>query len=70
MIKKFDEFNAKFKFLFNLDTDMEVSNALGIENTSYATMKRHDNIPYDKVIEYCKERCVDLNWIMNIKKNC
>jgi hypothetical protein len=69
MIKKFDEFNSKFKFLFNLDTDTQVARELNIENTSYATMKRHDQIPYDRVIEYCKEKSIDLNWILNIKKN-
>ncbi len=67
MTKKFEEFNAKFKFLFALEKDTEVARALNIPDTSFASMKRHNNIPYDKVIKYCEEKCVDLNWIINLK---
>lgn len=67
MIRKFDEFNSKFKFIFNLTTDAKVARELKISETSFATMKRGNNIPYDRVIDYCKEKSIDLNWLFNIK---
>lgn len=69
MIKAFDEFNSKFKFITNLDSDTDVAKELNIEYVSFASMKRNDRIPFDKVVEYCKDKCIDLNWIINIKKN-
>jgi hypothetical protein len=67
MIRKFDEFNSKIKFLLNLDTDTQVANELNISKTSYASMKRNNNIPYEKVIKYCKDKCIDINWVINLK---
>lgn len=69
MQRIFDEFNVKFKFIFGLEKDAEVARELGIEKTSFATMKRNDNIPYDKVIDYCTDKCIDLNWILKIKQS-
>ena len=34
MIKKFDEFNSKFKFIFRLKSDTEVADALGIRKVT------------------------------------
>lgn len=40
MIKKFDEFNSKFKFIFGLNSDIEVADALGIRKETYSTRKK------------------------------
>jgi hypothetical protein len=69
MIKKFDEFNSKFKFLFGLKKDREVAESLNIRKETFITKKRRDDIPYEQVIKYCEEKNVDLNWILNIKEN-
>ena len=69
MIKKFDEFNSKFKFLFGLNKDREVAESLNIRKETFITRKRRDDIPYEQVIKYCEEKNVDLNWILNIKEN-
>lgn len=68
MIKTFDEFNSKFKFLFGFKTDKEVTEALNMKPTTFTSMSRRDAIPFEQVINYCKERNVDLNWILNLKK--
>jgi hypothetical protein len=69
MIKKFDEFNSKIKFILHLDTDKQVAEELDIPWQSYAAMKRHDRVPYEQVIEACKDRNIDLNWIINLKSS-
>ena len=69
MIKKFNEFNSKFKFIFRLNSDIEVADALGIRKETYKTRKKRDDIPYEQAIKYCEEKNVDLNWILNIKEN-
>lgn len=69
MIKKFDEFNSNFKFLFGLKKDREVAESLNIRKETFITRKRRDDIPYEQVIKYCEEKNVDLNWILNIKEN-
>lgn len=68
MIRVFDEFNSKFKFLVNLETDVQVAKELNIEKTSFATMKKNDQIPYERVIKYCQDKCIDLNWIINLRR--
>ena len=67
MFTQFKEFNAKIKFIMKADNDWEVADDLGIKYSTYQTMKRLDNIPYEQVIEYCKDKQVDLNWILTIK---
>ncbi|QDF28975.1 hypothetical protein CRV06_05300 [Halarcobacter anaerophilus] len=69
MINKFNEFISKFKFITHLNTDIDVARELKIDNSTFATMKRNDRIPYEQVINYCKDKCIDLNWIINIKNN-
>ena len=69
MIKKFNEFNSNFKFIFGLNSDTEVADALGIRKETYKTRKKRDDIPYEQAIKYCEEKNVDLNWILNIKEN-
>lgn len=68
MIRKFDEFNSKIKFVLHLNTDKQVAEELNIPWQSYAAMKRHDRVPYEQVIEVCKDRNIDLNWIINPKR--
>jgi UDP-glucose 4-epimerase len=67
MIKKFDEFNSKIKFVLHLNTDKQVAEALKMPISSYAVYKRENKIPYEQVIEVCKDKNIDLNWILNLK---
>lgn len=69
IIRKFDDFNAKFKFIFRLRSDKEVAETLGIKNFTFSQAKKRDDIPYEKVVKFCKDKNVDLNWILNLKKS-
>ena len=44
MIKKFDEFNSKFKFLFGLKKDREVAESLNIRKETFVTRKITTNM--------------------------
>ncbi len=66
---KFNKFNTKFKELINRPKDKDVLLALDISKSTFATMKRNNQIPYDKVISYCKNREINLAWLLDIKKN-
>lgn len=69
MIKIFDEFKNKFKFIFNLNTNKDIADALDIKTSTFASMQKRDEIPFEQVIKYCEDRAVDLNWVINLKKN-
>ncbi|MCT7643860.1 helix-turn-helix domain-containing protein [Aliarcobacter butzleri] len=67
MVKVFDEFNSKFKFIFGCNSDKEVAEKLQMRQTTFATMKKRDEVPYELVIKYCEDKQVKLDWILNLK---
>ena len=67
MIKTFTEYNSKIKFLMMCDSDTEVANNLNIKPTSFSTMKRNDNVPFEETIKWCVGKNIDLNWLINIQ---
>ncbi len=66
MIRKFDEFNSKIKFILNLNTDTQVARELNIAATTYRTMKKNNQIPYEQAIKYLEDKCIDLNWLIKL----
>jgi len=43
--------------------DKDVANALGIEPTTFATMKRRGSIPYPEILEFCAIKKISANWL-------
>ena len=68
-MNKFNTFNTRFKQILKIDNDYEIANILNIPASSYSTMKKSNNIPYEKVISYCEIRQIDIVWILDIKTN-
>lgn len=69
MISKFDELNSKIKFIFGLKSDKQVAEALKMSISTYKNKKKKDEIPVDNVILLCNEKCIDLNWVLNLKNS-
>ncbi|TLS99926.1 helix-turn-helix domain-containing protein [Aliarcobacter cibarius] len=69
MISKFDQLNSKMKFIFGLKTDKQVAETLELNISTYKNKKKDNEIPYDNVIRICKDKNIDLNWILNLKNN-
>ncbi|MGK0255488.1 MAG: hypothetical protein ACI81I_000084 [Arcobacteraceae bacterium] len=67
MIKKFDEFNAKIKYITRVNTDAKVAEILDIPQSTYAKKKANNDIPLEKVLNYFKDKNVDLNWLFKVK---
>lgn len=67
-MKKFDEFNAKFKSIFAFQRDIEVARALKIPLPTFSTMKKKDVIPYEQVVKFCEEKSIDLNWLLDLRR--
>lgn len=44
-------------------TNKKLGEALGISPNNIASMKRRETIPYKKIIDYCLENSMDLNYI-------
>lgn len=69
LIKLFDEFNSKFKFIFGFSNDTEAAEALGIKRSTYASFKKLNKIPYEEAIKYCEDKNIDLAWLLNLKSS-
>jgi hypothetical protein len=68
MIKIFDEFNTKIRYLMKAESDAEVARNLNMQPSSYQTKKKNNKIPYEEVLKWCKDKCVDANWLFNLKE--
>jgi phage repressor protein C with HTH and peptisase S24 domain len=44
--------------------DKDVANALGINQTTLATMKKRNKIPYKEILEFCAKRKISINWLI------
>ena len=54
---------SKLKLLLNKKYDKEVAEALGLNQLTYATIKKRGSIPFLKIIELAKKNNFDLNFI-------
>lgn len=43
--------------------DKDVANALGITQTSFATMKKRGSIPYKELMDFCATKKLSINWL-------
>ena len=62
VIKKIKEIIAlekKGKKVF----DKDVANALAIPQTTFATMKKRNSIPFKEILEYCANKKLSINWL-------
>ncbi len=62
IIKKIKEIIAlekKGKKVF----DKDVANALAIPQTTFATMKKRNSIPFKEILEYCANKKISINWL-------
>lgn len=44
--------------------DKDVANELGINQTTFATMKKRGKIPYKEILEFCARRKISINWLL------
>ena len=62
VIKKIKEIIAlekKGKKIF----DKDVANVLAIPQTTFATMKKRNSIPFKEILEYCANKKISINWL-------
>jgi len=43
--------------------DKDVANALMIPQTTFATMKKRNSIPFKEILEYCANKKLSINWL-------
>jgi len=43
--------------------DKDVAMELGIPQTSFATMKKRNSIPYEELMQFCAQRKLSINWL-------
>jgi phage repressor protein C with HTH and peptisase S24 domain len=43
--------------------DKDVANELGIPQTTFATMKKRNSIPYEEILEFCAVKKISANWL-------
>ena len=43
--------------------DKDVANALGIPQTTFATMKKRNSVPYKELLEFCASKKLSANWL-------
>lgn len=43
--------------------DKDVASALNIPQSTFATMKKRNSIPYEEILEFCAVRKISVNWL-------
>lgn len=43
--------------------DKDVANELGIPQTTFATMKKRNSIPYEEILQFCAVKKISVNWL-------
>lgn len=43
--------------------DKDVANELGIPQTTFATMKKRNSIPYEEILQFCAHKKISVNWL-------
>lgn len=69
-MKNFSEIIEDIKDIISQDMpdkkvfDKDVANALGISQINFATMKKRDKIPFDKLLDFCASKSISINWLL------
>lgn len=69
-MKKFSEVIEDIKNIISREIpgkkvlDKDVANALGISQINFATMKKRDKIPFDKLLDFCALKSISINWLL------
>ena len=64
---KIDEIRVikeRLKTILKLETDVELSEILGINYSTFRTRLKNGTIPYGEIIEYCYENEININWVL------
>jgi phage repressor protein C with HTH and peptisase S24 domain len=43
--------------------DKDVANALNIPQSTFATMKKRNSIPYEEILQFCAAKKISVNWL-------
>ncbi len=43
--------------------DKDVASELGIPQTTFATMKKRNSIPYEEILQFCAQKKISVNWL-------
>jgi len=66
---KLSEIIEKLKDIISQDSiskkvfDKDVATALNIPQSTFATMKKRNSIPYQEILEFCAMKKISLNWL-------
>jgi phage repressor protein C with HTH and peptisase S24 domain len=44
--------------------DKDVADALGINQLSFATMKKRGKLPYEEILNFCAKKRISINWLL------
>jgi len=62
IIKKLKEIISEDKNIKKV-FDKDVAKALGIPQTTFATMKKRNSIPFKEIMEFCATKKLSINWL-------
>ena len=48
--------------------DKDVAKALDIPQTTFATMKKRNSIPFKEILQYCAKNRLSINWLFLTKQ--
>jgi len=69
MMVEFSEIIEKIKDVISIKKiggkifDKDVAMELGIPQTSFATMKKRNSIPYEELMQFCASKKLSINWL-------
>ena len=69
-MKSFQEIVEHIKDIVSADFpgkkifDKDVASYLDISQMSFATMKKRDSIPFNKLLDFCAKKSISINWLL------
>jgi len=64
MTDSYSAIMERFKEIANLSKDSEVAEALGLSPQALSDRKRRSSVPYEQIVDYCREHGLDLNYVL------
>lgn len=65
----FDEIFDRLKSELNYTTDKEIYEFMGVMQGTFTNWRRRNSIPYEQINTICNNEKLDLNYILNGKKD-